>query len=118
VAVAFHRDPLDPNVFSDASLADPAIRRLTRNVTVAVLKDAPKDQGKASRVTVKLRDGRVLVKQMASYPGLPEEPLTTAALRQKFDTLTAALPQESRDRIFTRLIALEDVENLRALRFN
>jgi 2-methylcitrate dehydratase PrpD len=118
MAVAFYRDPLDPNVFSDASLDDPAIRRLTRNVTVAVLKDAPKDQGKASRVTVKLRNGRVLVKQMHSYPGLPEEPLTTEALRKKFDTLTAALPKERCDRLFAQLIALEDVENLRSVRFN
>ena len=118
VAVAFHRDPLDPNVFSDASLNDPSIRRLTRNVTVAVLKDAPKDQGKASRVTVKLRNGRGLVKEMHSYPGLPEEPLTTEQLRKKFDTLTAALPKERRDQLFTQLIALEDIENLRAVRFS
>jgi 2-methylcitrate dehydratase PrpD len=117
MAVAFYRDPLDPNVFLDASLNDPAIRRLTRNVTVAVLTDAPKDQGKASRVTVKLKDGRTLVKQMHSYPGLPEEPLTTAQLREKFDTLTAALPREQRDDIFNQLIALEDVKNLRTLRF-
>src|SRR4029077_15390528 len=64
MAVALYRDPLDPNVFSDTSLNDPAIRRLTRNVTVAVMKDALKEHGKASRVTVKLKDGRSLVKQM------------------------------------------------------
>jgi 2-methylcitrate dehydratase PrpD len=117
MAVTFYRDPLDPNVFSDASLNDPAIRRLTRNVTIAVLKDAPQEQGKASRVTVKLRNGRTLVKEMHSYPGLPGEPLTTAQLREKFDTLTATLPRERRDEIFDHLIALEEVKNLRTVRF-
>ena len=45
MAVAFFRDPLDPNVFSEESVNDPAIRALTRNVTVEVLKDAPKGPG-------------------------------------------------------------------------
>ena len=117
MAVAFLRDPLDPNVFSEASVNDPAIRALTRNVSVEVLKDAPQDQGKASRVTVKLKNGRVLVKAMHSYPGMPEEPLTTAELRKKFDLLTAALPTQRADRLFTQLLALENVENLKAVDF-
>jgi 2-methylcitrate dehydratase PrpD len=118
MAVAFLRDPLDPNVFSEESVNDPAIRALTRNVTVEVLKDAPKDQGKASRVTVKLKNGRELVKEMHSYPGMPEEPLSTADLRKKFDILTAALTPDTRDRIFTQFLALEDVENLRTIEFS
>lgn len=117
MAVAFLRDPLDPNVFSEESVNDPAIRALCRNVTLEVLKDAPKEQGKASRVTVKLKNGRELVKEMHSYPGMPEEPLTTAELREKFDLLTAALPAERADQIFTQFLALEDVENLRAIQF-
>lgn len=117
MAVAFLRDPLDPNVFSEESVNDPAIRALCRNVTVEVLKDAPKEQGKASRVTVKLKNGRELVKEMHSYPGMPEEPLTTAELRKKFDILTAALPAKRADQIFTQFLALEDVENLRTIQF-
>jgi len=117
MAVAFLRDPLDPNVFSDESVNDPAIRALCRNVTLEVLKDAPKEQGKASRVTVKLKNGRELVKEMHSYPGMPEEPLSTAELRKKFDILTAALPAERADRIFTQFLALEEVENLRTIQF-
>lgn len=117
MAVAFLRDPLDPSVFSEESVNDPAIRALCRNVTLEVLKDAPKEQGKASRVTVKLKNGRELVKEMHSYPGMPEEPLTTAELRKKFDLLTAALPAERADQIFTQFLALEDVENLRAIQF-
>ena len=118
MAVAFLRDPLDPNVFSEESVNDPAIRALCRNVTVEVLKNAPKDQDKASRVTVKLKNGRELVKEMHSYPGMPEEPLTTAELRKKFDILTAALPAHRADQIFTQLLALEDVENLRTIEFS
>ena len=117
IAICFFRDPLDPNVFSEASVNDPAIRALTRNVTVEVLKDAPKGQEKSSRVTVKLKNGRELVKQLHSYPGMPEEPLTTPELRKKFDILTAALPKERSDRVFKELVALENVENLRTVQF-
>jgi 2-methylcitrate dehydratase PrpD len=117
MAVTFLRDPLDPNVFSEEAVNDPAIRALCRKVTVEVLKDAPKDQGKASRVTVKLKDGRELVKQMHSYPGMPEEPLSTADLRKKFDILMAAIPADRADRLFTQLLALEKVEDLRAVDF-
>src|SRR5215210_2737726 len=115
MAVAFLRDPLDPDVFSEEAVNDPAIRALTRKVKVEVLKNVPKEQGKASRVTVKLKDGRELVKQMHSYPGMPEEPLTTANLRRKFDILTAALPPDKADRIFTQLLALEEVKDLREM---
>jgi 2-methylcitrate dehydratase PrpD len=118
MAIAFYRDPLDPSVFSDESVNDPAIRALTRNVKLEVLKDAAKGGGKACRVTVKLKDGRELVKEMHSYPGLPEEPLTRAELKQKFDRLTAALPRDRADQIFTQLLALEDVENLRMMQFS
>jgi len=117
MAVAFLRDPTDPDTFSEEAVRDPAIRALTRNVTVAVLHDAPADQGKASRVTVKLKNGRVLLKEMHSYPGMPEEPLTTTELRKKFDLLTAALAPQRADRLFTQLVALEQVENLRAVEF-
>lgn len=76
----------------------------------------PKDQGKASRLTVKLEDGRELMKQMHSYPGMPE-PLSSADVRLKFDILTAALPAERADRMFTQLLALEEVKDLREMAF-
>lgn len=117
VALSFFRDPLDPNVFSEESVNDPAIRALTRNVKVEVLKNVREDQGKASRVTVKLKNGRELIKEMHSYPGMPEEPLTAAELRRKFDMLTAALPAERSNKIYEQLWGLEDVESLRAVQF-
>jgi hypothetical protein len=82
-----------------------------------LLKNVPKDQGKASRLTVKLEDGRELMKQMHSYPGMPEEPLSSADVRLKFDILTAALPAERADRMFTQLLALEEVKDLREMAF-
>jgi 2-methylcitrate dehydratase PrpD len=115
MAVAFLRDPLNPSVFSEDAVNDPAIRSLTRKVEVSVIRDAPEDQGKASRVTVRLKNGRVVVKEMHSYPGMPEEPLTTEELRKKFELLTAALSQQRATLLFTQLLALEDVENLRTL---
>ena len=117
MAVALLRNPLDPSAFSEDAVNDPTIRALTRNVTVAALKEAPADQGKASRISVRLKDGRVLVKEMHSYPGMPEEPLTGLELRAKFDLLTAALPPQCADRLFERLMSLEDVKDLRSLQF-
>ena len=67
---------------------------------------------------MKLKNGRELVKAMHSYPGMPEEPLTTAQLKQKFDTLTAALPKSRRDQMFEQFMALENVENLRTVQFS
>ena len=59
------------------------------------------------------RDGRVLVKEMHSYPGMPEQPLSTQELRSKFDLLTAALDPQSSDRLFRTLLNLEEVQNIR-----
>ena len=107
VALAFYRDPRDPRVFSDQSLNDSAIRALCRQVKLEVLKGT--DNEKASRVTVVLKDGRKLVQDMESFPGMPQQPLSRDQLREKFNTLTAALPAASADRIFTQFDALDTV---------
>lgn len=112
VALAFYRDPKDPRVFSEESLMDPAIRALARKVKLEVLSGIKKDNQKASRVTVTLKDGRRFVQDMEDHPGMPQRPLTRDELRQKFGTLTAMLSAASADRIFTQFEALESVGNV------
>ncbi len=118
VALAFYRDPLDPRVFSDESLNDPAIRALCRKVALGVMKDMPRDNPKASRVTVTLKDGRKLSQDLANYPGMPDRPLSRDELHRKFRTLTGALPGAHADRILAQFDALESISDLGELQCN
>ena len=116
VALAFCRDPLDPGVFSAVSLNDPEIRNLGRQVKLEVLEDLPKDNPKASRVTVVLKDGRNFTQDQQYFPGMPQRRLTRESLRAKFDTLTAALPKLQASQLFDSLIALENVSDVSELK--
>ncbi len=115
VALACYRDPRDPAAFSDGALRDPAIRALCRKVKLVASRHADAGNPLASRVTVRLDDGRELAADAQYFPGMPQQPLTHAQLREKFDTLTASLPAGAAERIFARLDELESVERLNRL---
>jgi 2-methylcitrate dehydratase PrpD len=115
LALAFYRDPRDPSVFSEESLSDPKIRALCRKVTLEHYADAPKDNKLASRVTVRLKDGRELAQSMEYFPGMPQRPLTTEQLWGKFSVMTAALPRDRARGLFDRLLGLADMPDLAAL---
>lgn len=68
VAMAFYRDPRDPGVFNDAALNDPAIRALTRKVRLEVRTKQPGDTTLASRVSVRLKDGREVAEDCQFFP--------------------------------------------------
>jgi 2-methylcitrate dehydratase PrpD len=115
VALAFYRDPLDPQMFSAQSLADPAIRALCRRVTLERYADGPQDNQLASRVIVKLKDGRQIEKAAEYFPGMPQRPLTRHELREKFSLLMASYSPGHAGRIFDTMLALETVDDIRAL---
>jgi 2-methylcitrate dehydratase PrpD len=115
VALAFCRDPRDPKVFSDAALNDAEIRALCRKVKIEVRDETDEKNPLASRVTVRLKDGRELVQNTQYFPGLPEQPLNRTELREKFNALTASMPAEVADRVFTRFSGLESVGDLRTV---
>lgn len=115
VALAFFLDPHDPNVFDDQALAHPGIRALCRRTTVERYEDAPKDNKLASRVTVKLKDGRELVHALEYFPGMPQRPLDSVQLWAKFERLTARAPGHAAGALFERLLALEDESDVAAL---
>ncbi|MBI3045215.1 MAG: MmgE/PrpD family protein [Betaproteobacteria bacterium] len=112
VALAFFRDPRDPSVFSDESLNDAAIRALCRKVTLEHYADGPRDNKLASRVIVRMKDGRELKQDMEYFPGMPQRPLNTEQLWEKFSRLTPALPGERARRLFDRLLELEKFGDL------
>jgi 2-methylcitrate dehydratase PrpD len=115
VALAFHRDPRDPAVFSDETVNDPKIRALCRKVTLERYADAPKDNQLASRVTVRMKDGRELVQALDYYPGMPQQPLNAEQLWEKFERMTAALPQARARRVFDAFMEIEKLPDLAAI---
>jgi 2-methylcitrate dehydratase PrpD len=108
LALTFYRDPRDPSVFSAEALADAKIRALCRKVTLEHYTDGPKDNKLARRVKVRLKDGRELVQSMEYFPGMPQRPLSTEELWQKFSVMTAAMPGGAARRLFDRLVDLVD----------
>lgn len=112
VALAFFRDPLDPSVFSDESLNDAAIRALCRKVTLEHYVDGPRDNKLASRVIVRMKDGREFTQDQEYFPGMPQRPLNTDQLWEKFSRMTAAIPAGRSRRLFDQLLELDRVGDL------
>ena len=112
VALAFYRDPRDPAVFDDSALNDPSIRALTRKVKLVVRTPQPGDTTLASRVSVRLKDGREITEDCQYYPGMPQQPLTERELETKFKALTTAIAPARAAQLFERCMNLEAVSDV------
>jgi 2-methylcitrate dehydratase PrpD len=110
VALAHFRDPRDPRSFDEQALHDPQIRALSERVTITIAEKRPTPL--AAIVTVTLKDGRVLTRQVTGFKGTPEQPLDHAELREKFLLLTRHCDAGDMARMFDRLQGLEDETNL------
>jgi 2-methylcitrate dehydratase PrpD len=106
------RDPRNPRVFSEDAVNDSAIRALCRRVKLELRKETTAENPPASRVTIRLKDGRKLTEVMQHFPGMPEQPLNRTALREKFETITAALQQNRPAQIFDSIATLDRVVNI------
>lgn len=115
VALAFYRDPRDPGVFTEAALNDAAIRALTRRVHLEVRARQPGDTTLASKVTVRLKDGREIAETCQFFPGMPQQPLSEDELRAKFNALTGSLPPARAAQLFDQCMTLETLTDLGAL---
>ena len=115
VALALHRDPLDPRNFSEENLQDAAIRATCRNVSVQVLPESEQKNRFSCRLVVKLKNGRELDILAHDFEGMPHRPLTRDALGAKFRRLTAGIAGFEDDRVLNRLHAIADVANVRTL---
>ena len=118
VAVACHSDPRDPDVFSETTLNDRMIRSLCRKVKVELRKQTTVQNPLASRVTVRLKDGRELLEEIEHFPGMPEQPLDRAGLREKFETITADQRQKRPAAVLDSIARLEHASNVGALSWN
>jgi 2-methylcitrate dehydratase PrpD len=110
VALAHYRDPRDPCAFDDKALHDPDIRTLAERVTISVGSARPTPL--AARVTVTLKDGRILTQLVADFPGTPQRPLDRAELREKFLLSTRRHDGGAMAEMFDRLQNLENESNL------
>jgi 2-methylcitrate dehydratase PrpD len=118
VALAFYRDPRDPTQFSDASIADPEIRALCRKVKLQADNELTRDNQFATRMTVTLKNGKVIEHITEVFPGMPRRPLTDAELREKFDRIVTGIPAATAARLFEQFSALETVKDVAALKFD
>jgi 2-methylcitrate dehydratase PrpD len=111
VALALFRDPRDPASFDEQALADANIRGMCARVSVVVA-DPPVNSAGASIVTILLKDGRSLTKQVEEFNGTPARPLDQAELKEKFMTLTRARYGAEAAAQFDRLQGLENETEL------
>ncbi len=111
VALALFRDPRDPASFDDGALSDPAIRAMRGRVSVVVA-DPPVRFAGASIVTVRLKDGREVTREVEEFNGTPARPLDRAELKDKFMTLTRVRYGGEAAGMFERLQGLEDEADL------
>ena len=78
--------------FSDDKVRDPAVRALMGRVAMAVDPEIPGELERHmwTRLTLRLTDGRTLSIGPREVPGHPGNPLTAAALEEKFTECAAS----------------------------
>jgi 2-methylcitrate dehydratase PrpD len=114
VALALHRNPLDPYSFDEASVHDPTILETMSKVKFTIA-PGQSDDDVSSTVSVTLRDGRLLKQRVTDFLGTPARPLTGPELRQKFSMLTQKYPSKQMEQILDRLENIESETNVQWL---
>jgi 2-methylcitrate dehydratase PrpD len=111
IALALFRDPRDPASFDDSALGDGEIKRMCGRVAVVVA-DPPAKVAGASIVTVLLKNGKSVTKEVEEFNGTPARPLDRAELKDKFMTLARVRYGAEASQIFERLRNLESETEL------
>jgi 2-methylcitrate dehydratase PrpD len=111
VALALFRDPRDPASFDASALTDAAIRSMCARVTI-IAADPPTKVAGASIVSIQLKDGRSLTREVEEFNGTPAKPLNRNQLRDKFATLARARYGTQAVALFERLQSLESETDL------
>ena len=106
LALALYRDPLDPASFDESALGDDRIRSACRGMSLVAVKDLPSSW--SARLSVTLKDGRRLGRDARSFKGMPDDPLSDADARARFDILCSALSDEDRRRLHQSLYRLDE----------
>jgi len=111
VALAILADARDPRTFRDADVNDHELRSLIARIRL-VPWDAPQPTPIASRVTLTMRDGRVLSSEVTDFKATPDNPLSAGELRDKALLLTRDYDAAAMNSMFNRLQQIEDETSL------
>jgi 2-methylcitrate dehydratase PrpD len=111
VALSLYRDPVDPRSFDESAVHDRAILDLASRTKMAVTPGQDR-RNLVATVTIKLKDGREVSRQVTSFKGTPERPLERAELREKFLLLTQRLGRDKMVPLFDRLQSIQDEKTL------
>ncbi len=102
--------------FTDARVSDPIIASVRSRVSATVDPSLGEDE---AHVTIALGDGRTLAQHIAHATGSPANPMTDAALEEKYRTLASdVLPPGQAERLLEavwRMDEADDVARLTAL---
>ena len=113
VALAAFHDPANPEVFNADTLKDPRVRELATRVKIVERPQDVATMGIAMRI--ELKGGRVLDGKLDQFRGTPERPFSRADLKSKFDNCTNKMEPSRRERLFTALMDVEGLADIRDL---
>ena len=106
------------HAFTDAAVRDQNVLKLAERVQMNLDNNLKKTDpgGRPCRVTVHLKDGKVLSREAQHSKGSPEFPMSDAELRGKFtECAREALSPDAAERALAQIEDLEKVENVRSL---
>jgi len=106
-ALACYRDPRDPRSYDETALADPRIRALSRRIALIPLDKALQKTRDSVKVTVTLKDGTTLARQLNHFKGTPDSPPSVADVHEKFAILMRDCTTAKAEEIFERIQNLE-----------
>jgi 2-methylcitrate dehydratase PrpD len=116
LAEALHFGDLGRHAYAEARRTDPEVQALARRVHYHVDPEYPGPGRFKGAVHITLRDGRTIVEVQEHNLGSPENPMSDAELRAKFDdNVGELLPPARRDRLADAIARAEDLGDARAL---
>jgi 2-methylcitrate dehydratase PrpD len=104
VALALHRDPLQPSAFDESALTDPDLAQTCALIDLQPASDLP--TAWSARLTVTLRDGRRLERAADAFRGMPQDPAGPDQERERFLALCQRLGRPASLALHERLAAL------------
>jgi 2-methylcitrate dehydratase PrpD len=113
-AIAAYHDPEEPRIFTDELTADGRVTALAQRIRVS---ERSSGKGWHVRMTLRLKDGRILQGESGSFLGCPDTPFSADQLRAKFDRLVRDDSAAVREHLFEKLMHLQEVAAVRDLPF-
>lgn len=115
LALALWKDPQDPASFSERNLADPVILDSAKKVELRVDKtlDAVTESRGSAIVTVRLKSGAEVRREVIHYRGTPANPMSQEEIRRKVEILArAVLPPDKIARLIEGVRCLEEIRDM------